>query len=255
MKTTELVKILDEIFPPEKACEGDNSGLNAEGDREVEGIYTCLDINREVLADAEKQGCNFIVCHHPVLFFPTNKITAKNNTLLISAMRKGISIYAAHTPADIMEGGINDKLFRMLGGGIVSKMLCPDGIGRVGAMTGPSTLSALSAKAKAELQDNHIKTIGSPNTIITKIAVIGGAGGGDAVNLEYAKEAGAEVLITGDIKHHVACYSRELGMSMISVGHYESEVIFAGIAYELINKKLNGKIKVVLSKLNTNPFN
>ena len=55
---------------------------------------------------------------------------------------------------------------------------------------------------------------------VTRAAVMPGSGGS---YIQRAHELGAELLITGDVSHHQAVLARDLGMGVISAGHYELE--------------------------------
>ena len=56
--------------------------------------------------------------------------------------------------------------------------------------------------------------------MISRVAVIGGAGGED---VPAAHQAGADVLFTGEARHHHALAAQALGMALIDAGHYETE--------------------------------
>jgi putative NIF3 family GTP cyclohydrolase 1 type 2 len=76
--------------------------------------------------------------------------------------------------------------------------------------------------------------------------------GGDAVG--PAAEAGADVLICGDLQHHDALDARALGLAVIDAGHYATErPVVASLAAEL-RRRLGNNVRVIESQVNTDPF-
>jgi len=52
--------------------------------------------------------------------------------------------------------------------------------------------------------------------------VVGGSGGD---LLEAAARAGAQALITGEARHHAAQQAADLGLGLITLGHYQTEAV------------------------------
>jgi putative NIF3 family GTP cyclohydrolase 1 type 2 len=52
------------------------------------------------------------------------------------------------------------------------------------------------------------------------VAVVGGAADGE---WKAAQRAGASVLVTGEVKQHVALEASESGFAIIAAGHYATE--------------------------------
>ena len=53
--------------------------------------------------------------------------------------------------------------------------------------------------------------------------------------LPYIK---ADLFLTGDIKYHEAMEAKALGISLIDIGHFESEIFFSEILYKLLENYL-----------------
>lgn len=96
------------------------------------------------------------------------------------------------------------------------------GHGRIGRLEQPTTLSALVERLKVQLATPHVRVVGDLNRRISTVAV--GAGAGSSL-IGPASRRGAEVLITGDVGYHDAQDAVDLGLAVIDVGHYNSEVI------------------------------
>lgn len=94
------------------------------------------------------------------------------------------------------------------------------GLGRVGKMKNPVSLKSLCEIVKQKLSIPYVKVSGEPAREISKVAVCGGAGG-DLISA--AAFAGADVLITGDVKYHDALEAKASGLAVIDAGHFSTE--------------------------------
>jgi len=94
------------------------------------------------------------------------------------------------------------------------------GLGRVGTLPEPRPLRAVAAAIRDGLPASNLRYAGNPDRLIRRVAVVGGAG--DA-HIADALGAGADVLVTGDLRHHVALDALELGLALIDAGHHATE--------------------------------
>ena len=78
MKVADVHRLLEEWAPSHWAEDFDNTGLLV-GDpqTEVTGTLVSLDCLENVVEEAEKKGCNLIVCFHPIIFKGLKKLTGK----------------------------------------------------------------------------------------------------------------------------------------------------------------------------------
>ena len=89
----------------------------------------------------------------------------------------------------------------------------------MGTLPVPVKLSELAGKCN-RLLDSHGGYAGDPDRIVSRVAVLGGSGGGD---LEYAQATGAEAFLTGEAKHNQILEAWERKLPLILCGHYETE--------------------------------
>lgn len=91
--------------------------------------------------------------------------------------------------------------------------------GRVGKLP-----SAMSLNRLKRLIDETLSTTctywGESDRSVERVAVVGGAADGE---WRAAQAAGADVLVTGEVKQHVALEASESGFVVIEAGHYETE--------------------------------
>ncbi|MFA5814692.1 MAG: Nif3-like dinuclear metal center hexameric protein [Bacteroidales bacterium] len=96
----------------------DNSGLlTGRRDQEVTGILICLDVIPEILDEAAKLGCNFILSHHPPFFSGMKQFSGNSlqEEILIRAIRNDIILYACHTNLDSVIDGVSGRMADKLG--------------------------------------------------------------------------------------------------------------------------------------------
>ncbi len=93
-----------------------------------------------------------------------------------------------------------------------------------------------------------VNTVKGNDDEISTVGIIGGSGMGYA---DAAFGQGIDVLITGDVKYHEAYDARLRGRNIIDAGHYLETFMVEGLK-TLILEKID--IKVIGSKVNTNPF-
>lgn len=94
------------------------------------------------------------------------------------------------------------------------------GVGRIGVLDQAMSLRQFTAMTKDRLAVSSIKAAGSPDTLIRSVAVCGGSGAGFAAQ---ARQAGADVLVTGDVKYHEAQQAIGLGLALVDAGHFATE--------------------------------
>ncbi len=118
MQIKELVNFLNRYFPKELQEDYDNSGfLIGDGEQQLNGVLTCVDVTEKVLDEAIENGDNFILSHHPLIFSGLKRLTGENyvERIVMKAIQNNIAIYSAHTNLDNSGRGVNVKLAEKLG--------------------------------------------------------------------------------------------------------------------------------------------
>jgi dinuclear metal center YbgI/SA1388 family protein len=129
-----------------------------------------------------------------------------------------------------------------------------NGHGRVGELAAPMSLKQFAGMVKTALGLSTIRLGGTPDCIIKKVAVCGGSGADlwlDAFN------AGADIIVTGDVKYHTAQDMTAAGMNFIDAGHYGTECVVLPVLHRLLTDmcaETNIDVELLLSKTNTDPF-
>lgn len=238
---------IDSIAPYNTKCEWDNCGiLIGDRDKEVRKIGFALDLTSEVLTDAINKEVDLIITHHPIIFRPMKNLLKGN--LAYDLAVSGISAISAHTCFDCADGGVNDVLCELLGikntvG--VPDAECPVPMARIGDIE-PVT-SAEFAKKVADVLGTVCRVADCGNTV-AKVAVCGGSGPDDF--LFTAADMGADAIVTGEIKHHIFLAAKEIGITAIQAGHFETENPAVSALKKYIENKFDDVETLLLKQSN-----
>ncbi|MDF1881874.1 Nif3-like dinuclear metal center hexameric protein [Sulfurimonas sp. MAG313] len=237
MSVEDIYKILNEISPFELQEPWDNSGLLV-GDwkHEVNEVVLSIDIDEELLEELHED--TLIITHHPIIFgglkqLQFNQYPAK---LLQKMLQKNISNIAMHTNFD--QTHLNAYVAtQILGYKIVQKE------GFVAYMEVNENYDTFANSISEKLGIEHIKCV-KCHEFIKTIALTTGSGA------SLMKSIKADCFLTGDIKYHDAMEAKTMGLSMIDIGHFESEKYFGEV---LAKDLINLGISVIISS-SKNPF-
>ena len=235
-------------FAPESIQESwDNSGLCVgDAGAEVTGVLVGFDCTPELVDEAVECGANMIVTHHPLIFSGLKRITPDDavGLAVMKAVRGGVAIYSAHTSADKAAGGVSWAMARRMGledvevldvDRSVSSPGHEYGLGIIGNL--PQALPAGEAveMVKAAFGTPAVKCSKIwPDMAVKRIAACGGSG---ASLIPKAREAGAQLYVSGDISYHH--FFTPEGFMVMDVGHYESEAEIVDILFSLIRKNFH----------------
>jgi dinuclear metal center YbgI/SA1388 family protein len=117
-KVSDILGIINKFAPLRRAESWDNPGLQV-GDLQgaAARIMVSLDPCGEAVHAAADVGCGLLVTHHPLIFSPLKRLSAQDAVggAVMEAVRRNVSVVAAHTNYDAADGGLNDLLARRLG--------------------------------------------------------------------------------------------------------------------------------------------
>ncbi len=122
------------------------------------------------------------------------------------------------------------------------------GIGMLGELKQPQSTLDFLKDVKQTMKVSCIRHSKLTTNIISKVAVLGGSG---SFAIPAAKAAGADILVTSDLKYH-DFFSAENQIILADIGHYESEQFTKTFLVDYLSKKITN-FAVVLSTTNTNP--
>lgn len=236
----EIYGFLDAIAPFEYQMDFDNSGLLVgDENKEVESVLVSLDITNGVVKEAVGLGCGLIISHHPVIFTPIRSLMIDSPVYSLAA--SGISAICAHTNLDDADGGVNACLaekLEIIGAGKVEG--CDTGL--LGRLDKPYTPPKFACFVRDRLGCGAVQFV-EGSSMIEKVAVIGGAGG-EYIDLMF--DAGADAVVTGEVKHHILIDAQDNGKSLIVAGHFNTEAVVLEPLAERLRMRFP-KVKFVVS--------
>ncbi|MDO5028505.1 MAG: Nif3-like dinuclear metal center hexameric protein [Bacillota bacterium] len=222
IKVKDLTNFIERLAPLNSQEDWDNSGLQV-GDKEAEvkGVLMAMDLTDQAASQALLTGKNLIICHHPFFFQGLKSIdfSTYRGSLIKKLIDNSISVYAAHTNLDKAVGGVNHSLANIFP---LKKLenISDYYEGEIGSLGEIEEVSFADFKKILDENFKDYRILGRKNESIKKIAFIGGSG---AFGIKMAKELACDALVTADIKHHDSQLAYELGLSLVDLGHFQSE--------------------------------
>ncbi|SDE92244.1 dinuclear metal center protein, YbgI/SA1388 family [Blastococcus fimeti] len=263
MLLDDVIAALDARYDPALAEGWDAVGLVC-GDRAepVRRVLFAVDPTAAVVDEVVATGADLLVTHHPLFLTPVHGVPADDpkGRLVHRLIRAGAGLFVAHTNADrAPRTGVNAALADVLGltGAVPLEPAAAvpgAGLGRIGALAEPLSLRDFAALAARVLPATAggVRVAGDLDRTIRRVAVCGGSGGS---LLPAAAAAGADVLLTSDLKHHPVSDALEVdGPALCDVAHFASEWPWLPVAAEALRDDLGAGVEVAVSGLRTDPW-
>ena len=232
---SDIIKIMEKIAPPFLAESWDNSGLQiGKTDWRVKTVRIALDPSLLVVKEAVQDGVDMLISHHPLFFrgLKTIDFATAIGEIINLSVRNSMTIYAAHTNMDSVDGGLNDVLADKLCVKNTKVLMASsnshqsnfnaqkNGLGRIGELENSLVFEFFAKKVKEKFKNAHIQMVGKSDLIVKKVALCSGSGA-SLLNDFFKSEA--QVYVTGDMKYHDAKAIEERGLGLLDIGHFYSE--------------------------------
>ena len=233
----EILEYLEGYMPLSLAEDFDNVGLLVgRHSKPVKKALLCLNANLFTAKEAVKAGADLIISHHPLTFSGEKKITEDTvmGETYLTLMENGISVISMHTNFDCAAGGLNDLMAKRLHLTVVEdldKKENAHGCGRI-CTAEDMTIKDIIDRIKEAYGVSVVKYTGDVIKPAQKIALC--TGSGKSFIPEVIK-SGADVYITGDVSYSQALELESAGVSLIDLGHYESEIVCREAFLEMLS--------------------
>ncbi len=262
LKLKEFLAFLGVLAPWDYAAEWDNVGLMVGNPHQtINGLLIALDPTLSVVDEAREKHINTILTHHPLIFQPLQNIHTDQpiGRIISQAIKNDIAIISCHTNLDCAPGGVNDTLAENLGLTNITTLADPDigsspGFTRLGTLEPALTGIDFLQKAAEALTTDKLAIAGPVPDHISQVAVCGGSGSELA---PAARKAGADVFISGEIKHSIARWAEESGFCIIDGGHWATENIIVPRLTEQTRQFFQEKsldLPVISANFQADPF-
>jgi len=257
MRCGEIIEKLEQIVPTKYAEEWDNVGfLAGRREKKIQTIFIALDATDEIIEEAMEAGADMILTHHPLIFKPVTRVNGDDfiGRRLVRMLQNDICYYAMHTNFDVvaMAQAAADKL------GLTDTRVLSvtfdegnkkEGIGRYGKGERIMSLAECAAYVKEVFRLKYVNVYGNPEKPVETVAICPGSG---KSTMKDAVAVGADVLITGDVDHHMGIDLVAQGVCVIDAGHYGLEKIFVPYMKDYLKKEIPSiQIQIAEEK---NPF-
>ncbi|HID98201.1 MAG TPA: Nif3-like dinuclear metal center hexameric protein [Thermodesulfobacteriaceae bacterium] len=260
----DVLNTLLELAPAHLAESWDNSGLQAGHPHSpVARLLVALDPTEQVLEAAAEHGIQMVVTHHPLLFSPLKSIDLSQRIpgILTGFLKKQIALVSCHTNLDSSRGGVNDILAAIIGLSSTRPLIQGEnteregtGLGRIGSFDRPRRLEEIVKIISNGLNIPCLPVVGRPDQVISTAAVCGGSGSDLWL---HAVRQGADLFVSGEIKHHVAKEAEQLGLAVVDGGHFHTEWPVVPAVAEYLREKATRKgwrLEVMVLKEEKSPF-
>lgn len=244
MKCSEIIEIIEAVYPKSAALGFDNVGLQAgRREKEVKRIYLALDATDQVIEDAIRAQVDLLITHHPLIFTPLKSVTDEDfiSRRIVRLIQHDISYYAMHTNYDVLGmAALAENVLELEDTEVLDVTMeqkeRQEGIGRVGSLSREMTLQECCAYVKEKLNLDTVKVFGDLEQPVKRLAISPGSGKSEVLP---AVLRGADVLVTGDIGHHEGLDAVAQGLSIIDAGHYGTEYIFVEDMRRFLEERTN----------------
>ncbi|NLT12299.1 MAG: Nif3-like dinuclear metal center hexameric protein [Clostridiaceae bacterium] len=216
----EIEEYLDTIAPTISAEPWDNVGLMI-GTREnpISKVMLALDVTPDVIDQCIENDARFLITHHPIFFEPCLKIdfSESQGAMIKRIIENNITVYAMHSNLDKAEGGVNDALAKAIGFGACIRL---DYL-RIGRLLTKMPFFDLADRVRKMLDSNGLILSSPKNSMVQTVALACGSFDASVIPEMVAREC--DVLIAGEIKHHVLVDLEARGIRVIIAGHEATE--------------------------------
>jgi len=237
MKILEIYDYLNKLSPFDMQESWDNSGLLVGSfEDDISQIALSIDVDEKLIDSLEEN--TLLITHHPIIFGGLKQLEfSKYPANLIQKMiKKNISNIAMHTNFD--QTHLNEYVAtEVLGYKIKEK----DGF--VAYLDVDENFDVFVQKVSTAFGLKCVRTVKCTDRV-KKVALTTGSG------CSLMRSLNADCFLTGDVKYHDAMEAKSLKMSLIDIGHYESECFFGEILQKHL--KILG-LKVIIAS-SENPF-
>lgn len=246
MKVIEVIKKFEENCPLNLQEDWDNSGVQIDFSKEVlKGIVIGLDLSKELVDFAIEKNANFIFLHHPFFFEEIKSLDFYSNRgrILELLVKNRITVYSAHTNFDKVSFGVSNILAEKLGlknNEVLFKEDSENGLGKKSEIEKISLFN-MAEFVKDRLNLSSIVSYGDLNKEVEKVAVMGGSG---AFAIDKCIDEKIDLLITGDIKYHDGQKASENNLSILDIGHYNSEIDSIDFLFKYFSKFVEEEINI-----------
>lgn len=225
MKTKELVERLKTILCIDNFVSADISlnGLQV-GDLEadIKKVAFAVDASLETIKEAARQKADMLFVHHGLFWGRPMAITGRHYDRVKTLLDSNVALFACHLPLDSHpELGNNAQMAIKLGLTDVLPFSTYRGVkvGCKGLLPDPMTAEEIIKRLEIRTNPTNFM-VNCENRTFKSIGIVSGSGASD---IYQAMDEGLDLLLSGESQYSVVNDCLEANMSMLCLGHYETE--------------------------------
>ncbi len=236
MTINQISKLIEFKYPKRTAESWDTVGLLFGSKKQrVNKVLVAVDVTKEVFDHAINNQYELIISHHPLTFESTLEEEYKKapykKDLIKRIESTGMGVYSLHTNFDNSKKGMATALANRLGFKSVSSIK--------DAKHGKMIQTSKSPKELKTLISNKLGlktaiTNATEGAVYTQVAILPGSGAVE--DIIAAKDAGAGLIITSDVKWSTWVTAKEMGISILEISHI-AEDVFPYFITAFLNRK------------------
>jgi dinuclear metal center YbgI/SA1388 family protein len=264
---SDVLAALERLAPLNFAEPWDNVGLLVQP-RVVSSVTVTralltIDLDDEVLSEAERLGAELLIAYHPPIFqgLKRLRLSAPSERPVVRAVAAGMFVFSPHTALDAGPRGVNDWLLDAFAPADAPRAPCfPHpadvryGAGRSVTLAEPLTMAEAVTRLKRQLGLAQLRVAAAPEHAsgggqIRRIAVCAGAGGS-----VFEKLSGFDLYVTGEMRHHDVRARVQSGSSVVLSEHTHTERGYLKILAERLSADTAGHVAFHVSACDRDPL-
>lgn len=234
MKLAKIISWLDAVLEPGRFDDVSNNGLQIarEGDV-IAKVAFGVDASADFISRAVDAGAGLCVVHHGISWGGgIRRLTGGAYEVVRRAIAGNVALYAMHLPLDANRRcGNNWEIARRLGLSGVKPAFSYHG--NVIGVTGRAAKTANVA-------------VGPALVSLKRGEKVGVCSGGAGEFAEAAKALGCDLYITGEASWGDVIAAENIGMRMVTLGHYETETFGVAALMREMKKELRVDAELLL---------
>ena len=205
--------------------------------KQIKKVAFAVDACEATAKRAKEMGADVLVVHHGLFWGDCQTITGSHYKRISAFINNDVALIAYHIPLDA-----NNPYGNNYGLANVLKMKNLEGFGMWRGMAIGVKGELEKPLKPEELKELINKTLHAraklfpfgKKEIITGGYISGGAG----EDVDQAVAEGLDAYITGEFGHELYHYAEEMGINVISAGHYDTETVGVNLLKNKVEKEL-----------------
>lgn len=244
MTSHEITRELEILFPAALAVDGDATGVQIDcGDRSVESIGIAYELTDGIIEEIRRSGTGYVIVFHPLIYRPLESISPDDRVgrAILELIAAGMTLFVTHTRLDAHPDGTNTILAHELGADRATPLVplttieLPEssGMGRLASFANGISWSELTDRVRRVTDTRGLRASQvASDRRYEQVAIVAGSG---MSYYDAACRAGAEVMITGDVRYH-DFHAANDRIPIIDPGHAESEAFVLDATESIVKR-------------------